>query len=974
MEKSVTPKGAVFSPEFPNPKIIFLVGPPSSGKNSQAERLISELGSIHISLTGLMHAEIKRGTPDGQTIEKSLKSGQLPSKVLRVGLLSREIATNPNHSYVITGFLKSLDEALEFEKQVTDIKLIVEFKVNDHEGHARINEGKAKEIANLDHYYAKSRELIDFYAQFGAVRETDAVGTPELVFKRFKQAIRPEVFFIIGPPGSGKTTQARKMAEKYNLHLIDSESFSYDKDQAGKVFRINDDNELSRRLMHAMEKVSSMRFLVEGFPSSVYALKQFELAFAKPKKIFYIALYKEELMQRSSNPNINTEYLNYMKKMSPLIDALDKKLYFAKINANLSVENTFAQISKHIEPEVVMIRHDPEGSFSNYLHNQGFNDVNLHDSMSLSCKRQTQKGKMIMNYVETGKIVPTKTLISLVQDSLYNGSSFGKKFILKGKYPATVKELNFIEKHCAKITKIYHVTHNPNDPLYVELEKEEIDTHLVRENKLAKIIYDASLSEEDRFTFFSQDIQERLERKKGKYIVVLGQYLTGKTTVSKYIADSLKFKLINYEELPDQIKAKKSTEEEPYENVTWQDIIEELSSQTNNPNYTIILDGFPPETMVLSPDEDKKEEEEEVIEKDKNLEYYEKIRNELIQALGTPYVVLHTTAELQTLEKRLFESLQLGEEDELTEEHHEIFKESALKEKPFLDWFDSIKLNITDEMHPQNWKTKVYYQVDTSKSITRTKEFLDSIFSLKFILVEGERNKAYENHIDNLCINYDIFHVNMDLVIFEEINSVSEKGNLIQTMIHQQIQLPLSLKYSLIQDYLKKHLTYRSQLILLSHFSTSQNQFEYPRGMDTFLTLEETLGKIISVIRICNKKGAVKVDVDHVPVVHYPPPKTKEEQEQEEKKSEDENEELQDSQNQKNEPVELPPRSNPKDPIGLSKLFQLYKRNTPQFETLDEIYSLDVCFKRILSYMRLESYLSAQDSIRLRCTNLQVIV
>eukprot|EP00358_Blepharisma_japonicum_P005189 CAMPEP_0202944506 /NCGR_PEP_ID=MMETSP1395-20130829/5324_1 /ASSEMBLY_ACC=CAM_ASM_000871 /TAXON_ID=5961 /ORGANISM="Blepharisma japonicum, Strain Stock R1072" /LENGTH=377 /DNA_ID=CAMNT_0049643405 /DNA_START=1709 /DNA_END=2839 /DNA_ORIENTATION=+ len=376
--------------------------------------------------------------------------------------------------------------------------------------------------------------------------------------------------------------------------------------------------------------------------------------------------------------------------------------------------------------------------------------------------------------------------------------------------------------------------------------------------------------------------------------------------------------------------------------------------------------------MVLEAEEEKKEEneeDEEVVEKDKNVEYFNKIKEEFIAAMGTPYAVLHTVTDLPILEKRLFVSLELGEEDELTEEHHELFKDSAAKENPFLGWLDSLKVHYDHELDPDSWKTKIYYQIDTSKTISRTKEYLNSIFSKKFIIVEGDSHKHYETYIENLCINYDIFHVNMEIVIAEEINTLSERGNLIQTMRSQHIQLPLSLKFSLIQDYLNKYLPYRSQLILLSHFSSTEDPYEYPRGMDTFLTLEEKLGEIISVIRICSRKSAQNVEIEYIPVVHYPPPKPAngEEEEVEEKKSDEENEEIHNSQIVKNEPVELPPRSEPREPVGLSKLFQLYKRNTPYFESFEELECLDECFRKIIGYMREEAYISPQDSIRLRC-------
>ena len=121
----------VFSAQFPSPKIIFLFGFPGTGKKTQASRLCTEYSYVHLDMKTLMNQEIKRGSEDGQSLKQSLDAEVVPSSFIRINLLKRAFSLHPSPSYVITGFLKNLSEALDFEKEVCGIKIIANFVIND---------------------------------------------------------------------------------------------------------------------------------------------------------------------------------------------------------------------------------------------------------------------------------------------------------------------------------------------------------------------------------------------------------------------------------------------------------------------------------------------------------------------------------------------------------------------------------------------------------------------------------------------------------------------------------------------------------------------------------------------------------------------------------------------------------------------------------------------------------------------------
>jgi len=67
-----------------------------------------------------------------------------------------------------------------------------------------------------------------------------------------------------------------------------------------------------------------------------------------------------------------------------------------------------------------------------------------------------------------------------------------------------------------------------------------------------------------------------VNRNRGRYILINGYSNTGRSTVASSLYDLFEYEVVSYEELPEAIKARKSTEDDAYENVTWEDIIEEI--------------------------------------------------------------------------------------------------------------------------------------------------------------------------------------------------------------------------------------------------------------------------------------------------------------------------------------------------------------------------------------------------------------
>ena len=64
----------------------------------------------------------------------------------------------------------------------------------------------------------------------------------------------------------------------------------------------------------------------------------------------------------------------------------------------------------------------------------------------------------------------------------------------------------------------------------------------------------------------------------------------------------------------------------------------------------------------------------------------------------------------------------------------------------------------------------------------------------------------------------------------------------------------------------------------------------------------------------------------------------------------------------------------PRPAIHLHKVFQLYKRNLPEFQELEDMFSLDEAMQTVLQYMADEKYAATDPAERMACPNIQILL
>jgi adenylate kinase len=96
---------------------VLLIGPPGSGKGTQGDRLAERLGIEHLAAGDLLRAEVATGTPLGKRVADMMASGDLvPDAVIISLLMPRVLAANDANGYLLDGFPRSVEQAVEARK------------------------------------------------------------------------------------------------------------------------------------------------------------------------------------------------------------------------------------------------------------------------------------------------------------------------------------------------------------------------------------------------------------------------------------------------------------------------------------------------------------------------------------------------------------------------------------------------------------------------------------------------------------------------------------------------------------------------------------------------------------------------------------------------------------------------------------------------------------------------------------------
>lgn len=215
---------------------LVLVGPPGSGKGTQAEKLVERLGLTYVGTGDILRDAIARGTEMGRRVKPLMDRGLLVPDP-EVNDVVAELFRGPNRPdrFVMDGYPRTYSQAIAFDallrQQFLALDAVIYLTIPDDDVVKRISgrrccsspacgvcfnvhykpskvAGKCDKCGSplvlrdddkeetvrrrLGEFHKNTEALIDHYRKQNLVRDVSATDTPEAIYENIARAVRPE--------------------------------------------------------------------------------------------------------------------------------------------------------------------------------------------------------------------------------------------------------------------------------------------------------------------------------------------------------------------------------------------------------------------------------------------------------------------------------------------------------------------------------------------------------------------------------------------------------------------------------------------------------------------------------------------------------------------------------------------------------------------------------------------------------------
>ncbi|MDQ1118135.1 MULTISPECIES: adenylate kinase [Pseudoxanthomonas] len=183
---------------------LVLLGPPGSGKGTQATRLKDHFKVPHISTGDLLRAEVAAGTELGKQAKAVMDAGNLVSDEILLGMLeSRLSQPDVANGFILDGYPRNLAQADALNQLLARIgqpmdaavqldvptELLVERIAGRAQAEGRADDNPESVRKRLQVYADSTAPVIDFYKQQGRLTVVDGVGELDEVTQRLTEAL-----------------------------------------------------------------------------------------------------------------------------------------------------------------------------------------------------------------------------------------------------------------------------------------------------------------------------------------------------------------------------------------------------------------------------------------------------------------------------------------------------------------------------------------------------------------------------------------------------------------------------------------------------------------------------------------------------------------------------------------------------------------------------------------------------------------
>jgi len=209
---------------------IILIGPPGSGKGTQAKMIVDRYNVKHVSTGDILRENVRNGTPLGVEAKKFMDAGKLVPDALLIDIIKDRLAKDDvKGGWMLDGYPRTIPQAEALDKILPalgqKIDVVLNIDVPDEELVKRVTgrrmckcgatyhvsfnkpkvEGKCDACGGdlyqraddteetvkqrLNAYHAQTQPLIDYYTKRGIVATVLGVGDIKAIFDKVAAAL-----------------------------------------------------------------------------------------------------------------------------------------------------------------------------------------------------------------------------------------------------------------------------------------------------------------------------------------------------------------------------------------------------------------------------------------------------------------------------------------------------------------------------------------------------------------------------------------------------------------------------------------------------------------------------------------------------------------------------------------------------------------------------------------------------------------
>jgi adenylate kinase len=179
--------------------VVFL-GPPGSGKGTQAARIATELRVPHVSTGEMLRQAVEGGSELGGRVKGILASGMLVPDDVMAGVVRERLgASDCAGGFLLDGYPRTLpqgellDGLLAASGRAVDHVVFLDVPADELVrrllGRGRSDDSVETIERRLREYESKTFPLRDRYAERGLLRRIDGTGDPDQVLERLRAAL-----------------------------------------------------------------------------------------------------------------------------------------------------------------------------------------------------------------------------------------------------------------------------------------------------------------------------------------------------------------------------------------------------------------------------------------------------------------------------------------------------------------------------------------------------------------------------------------------------------------------------------------------------------------------------------------------------------------------------------------------------------------------------------------------------------------